>query len=95
MTAATTGVTYQSSVMRRRSGAPSSGCFVTQDGVMIMLAANNERQFVDLCAALGHAEWAVDPVGSNPGNALFMPMNCVNTLPRPFCCVRLQMGGAV
>ena len=31
------------------------------------------------------------PVGSNPGNALFMPMNCVNTLPRPFCCVRLQI----
>lgn len=42
------------------SRAPSSGCFATADGGWIMLAANNERQFRDLCAALGHAEWADD-----------------------------------
>lgn len=41
--------------------APSSGCFVSSDGGWIMLAANNERQFRYLCAALGHPEWADDP----------------------------------
>ena len=34
------------------SGAPSSGCYATQDG-LLMLAANNERQFVALCTAIG------------------------------------------
>ena len=43
------------------SRAPSSGCFETSDGSLIMLAANNERQFRDLCAVLGHPEWAEDP----------------------------------
>jgi crotonobetainyl-CoA:carnitine CoA-transferase CaiB-like acyl-CoA transferase len=42
------------------SRAPSSGCFASSDGVLIMLAANNERQFMDLCAVLGHAEWTED-----------------------------------
>ncbi len=43
------------------SRAPSSGCFECSDGELIMLAANNERQFADLCRALGHPEWAEDP----------------------------------
>ena len=48
------------------SRAPSSGCFATQDGSLLMLAANNERQFQDLCAALGHPEWTNDPRWANP-----------------------------
>jgi len=43
------------------SRSPSSGCFEGSDGELIMLAANNERQFTDLCRALGHPEWAEDP----------------------------------
>ena len=48
------------------SRAPSSGCFASSDGVLIMLAANNERQFMDLCAVLGHAEWTVDERWRHP-----------------------------
>ena len=48
------------------SRAPSSGCFEASDGVLIMLAANNERQFVDLCAVLGHPEWAEDARWQQP-----------------------------
>lgn len=42
------------------SRAPSSGCFEAGDGVLLMLAANNERQFADLCGVLGHPEWVED-----------------------------------
>src|SRR4030095_15323185 len=42
------------------SGAPSSGCYTTQDG-LLMLAANTERQFVALCTALGRPDLATDP----------------------------------
>ena len=48
------------------SGSPSSGCFTTGDGEHIMLAANNERQFADLCKGLGHPEWASDERWSGP-----------------------------
>ena len=48
------------------SRAPSSGCFAAADGVLIMLAANNERQFARLCAALGHPEWIEDPRWRHP-----------------------------
>ena len=48
------------------SRAPSSGCFKGSDGDLIMVAANNERQFTDLCRALGHAEWAEDPRWADP-----------------------------
>ena len=48
------------------SRAPSSGCFASSDGVLIMLAANNERQFMDLCAVLGHAEWTEDERWRHP-----------------------------
>jgi crotonobetainyl-CoA:carnitine CoA-transferase CaiB-like acyl-CoA transferase len=50
------------------SGSPSSGCFQSSDGVSIMLAANNERQFVDLCHVLGHGEWLEDPRWANSAN---------------------------
>lgn len=39
--------------------APSSGCFDTADG-LLAIAANNERQFRDLCAAIGQPELAAD-----------------------------------
>jgi crotonobetainyl-CoA:carnitine CoA-transferase CaiB-like acyl-CoA transferase len=48
------------------SRSPSSGCFVAADGVSLMLAANNERQFADLCAGLGHCEWVSDERWSDP-----------------------------
>jgi len=47
------------------SRAPSSGSFDTADGSVIALAANNERQFVDFCRALGHPEWSEDPRWNN------------------------------
>jgi len=42
------------------SRAPSSGCFTCSDGNLLMVAANNERQFADLCAAVEHAHWSED-----------------------------------
>lgn len=48
------------------SRAPSSGCFVTACGGLLMLAANNERQFADLCRVLGHPEWLDDPRWASP-----------------------------
>ena len=48
------------------SRTPSSGCFETRDGGLIMLAANNERQFKDLCRVLGHEEWVADPRWNSP-----------------------------
>lgn len=42
------------------SGSPSSGTYETQDG-LIMLAANNERQFQTLCRAIGRADLSEDP----------------------------------
>ncbi len=52
---ATTGNEYPKLGNGAASGAPSSGCFVTSDGSLLMLAANNERQFRDLCACVGVA----------------------------------------
>ena len=48
------------------SRAPSSGCFETADGSLIMLAANNERQFDLLCSVVGHPEWSSDPRWQDP-----------------------------
>ena len=48
------------------SRSPSSGCFAGSDGGLIMLAANNERQFMDLCTVLGHPEWAEDERWRHP-----------------------------
>lgn len=41
------------------SRSPSSGCFETEDG-LLAIAANNERQFRDLCATIGQPELADD-----------------------------------
>lgn len=58
---ATTGKDMPKLGNEAASRAPSSGCFEAADGSLIMLAANNERQFVNLCRALDHPEWADDP----------------------------------
>lgn len=41
------------------SGSASSGCFETGDG-LLSIAANNERQFHDLCRGIGRPELATD-----------------------------------
>ncbi|MEM7404229.1 MAG: CoA transferase [Pseudomonadota bacterium] len=66
VTTATTGQDLPPLGNEAASRAPSSGCFIAADGGMLMLAANNERQFRDLCAVAGHAEWADDPRWSAP-----------------------------
>ncbi len=63
---ATTGQDMPKLGNEAASQAPSSGCFKGSDGQQVMLAANNERQFADLCRALGHAEWATDPRWADP-----------------------------
>ena len=60
VTVATTGKDLPKLGNEAASRAPSSGCFSTRDGALLMLAANNERQFVSLCKVLGHPEWAED-----------------------------------
>ena len=66
VTTATTGQNMPPLGNEAASRAPSSGCFTCADGEMLMLAANNERQFKDLCKVLGHGEWADDPRWSEP-----------------------------
>jgi crotonobetainyl-CoA:carnitine CoA-transferase CaiB-like acyl-CoA transferase len=61
VTTATTGTDMPKLGNEAASQAPSSGCFKGSDGQQVMLAANNERQFADLCRALGHPEWTTDP----------------------------------
>jgi crotonobetainyl-CoA:carnitine CoA-transferase CaiB-like acyl-CoA transferase len=65
---ATTGQDLPKLGNEAASRAPSSGCFATQDGSLLMLAANNERQFADLCRVLGHPEWVDDPRWMNSAN---------------------------
>lgn len=65
-TVATTGRDLPKLGNEAASRSPSSGCFVAADGAQIMLAANNERQFGSLCAALGHPEWATDERWADP-----------------------------
>ena len=60
VTVANTGTELPKLGNEAASRAPSSGCFVTADGSLIMLAANNERQFELLCSAVGHPEWSSD-----------------------------------
>jgi crotonobetainyl-CoA:carnitine CoA-transferase CaiB-like acyl-CoA transferase len=47
------------------SGSPSSGVFATKDG-LLALAANHERQFRNLCAAVGRPELSSDPRYADP-----------------------------
>ena len=55
VTVATTGEDLPKLGNEAASRAPSSGCFATQGGDLLMLAANNQRQFSDLCEVLGHS----------------------------------------
>lgn len=55
-----TGATFKASGNEAWSQSPSSGAFETTDGIL-MIAANNERQFRDLCRALDLAEILDDP----------------------------------
>ena len=51
------------------SQSPSSGAFQTADGVL-MLAANNDRQFRQLCAATGRDDILADPRWSDPATRM-------------------------
>ena len=66
VTVATTGEDMPKLGNEAASRAPSSGCYATQGGDLLMLAANNQRQFVNLCEVLGHPEWAADPRWAEP-----------------------------
>jgi crotonobetainyl-CoA:carnitine CoA-transferase CaiB-like acyl-CoA transferase len=68
VTTATTGIENPPLGNEAASRAPSAGCFKGSDGKLLMLAANNERQFRDLCGCLGYAEWADDPRWAEPAN---------------------------
>jgi crotonobetainyl-CoA:carnitine CoA-transferase CaiB-like acyl-CoA transferase len=60
-----TGATFKASGNEAWSQSPSSGAFETTDGIL-MIAANNERQFRDLCRALDLAEVLDDPRFDTP-----------------------------
>jgi crotonobetainyl-CoA:carnitine CoA-transferase CaiB-like acyl-CoA transferase len=47
------------------SQSPSSGAFETRDG-LLMIAANNEKQFQALCAGIARPDILVDPRWSTP-----------------------------
>ena len=61
---ATTGKEIPKLGNEASSRAPSSGTFETADGILT-IAANNERQFKELCRALEHPEWSDDPRWEN------------------------------
>ncbi|MEZ5740064.1 MAG: CoA transferase [Burkholderiaceae bacterium] len=63
--ALTLGMQHRATGNEAHSRSPSSGAFETTDG-MLMVAANNERQFRDLCKALGHPEWLTDERWATP-----------------------------
>ena len=63
---ATTGVSPEPLGNEAASRSPSSGCFTCADGELLMLAANNERQFRDLCACVGHADVLDDVRWASP-----------------------------
>jgi crotonobetainyl-CoA:carnitine CoA-transferase CaiB-like acyl-CoA transferase len=62
-----TGATFTASGNEAWSQSPSSGAFETTDGIL-MIAANNERQFRDLCRALDLAPLLQDPRFDDPAN---------------------------
>jgi CoA:oxalate CoA-transferase len=49
------------------SGSPSSGVFATKDG-LLALAANQERQFRQLCSVLGRPDLVSDERYAEPAN---------------------------
>ncbi len=60
-----TGATFKASGNEAWSRSPSSGAFETTDG-LLMIAANNERQFRDLCRAIDLAPLLEDPRFGDP-----------------------------
>ena len=66
VTVATTGQDLPTLGDDAASRAPLSHSCATRGGELLMLAANNERQFADLCEVLGHSEWAQDPRWAEP-----------------------------
>jgi crotonobetainyl-CoA:carnitine CoA-transferase CaiB-like acyl-CoA transferase len=60
-----TGATFQASGNEAWSRSPSSGAFETTDG-LLMIAANNERQFRDLCRAIDLAPLLEDSRFDDP-----------------------------
>ena len=66
VTVATTGRDMPKLGNEAASRAPSSGCFETMDGSLLMLAANNEKQFLSVCKALGGEWWLSDSRWMNP-----------------------------
>ena len=66
VTVATTGRDMPKLGNEAASRAPSSGCFETMDGSLLMLAANNEKQFLAVCKALGGEWWLSDSRWMNP-----------------------------
>jgi crotonobetainyl-CoA:carnitine CoA-transferase CaiB-like acyl-CoA transferase len=62
-----TGATFTASGNEAWSQSPSSGAFETTDGIL-MIAANNERQFRDLCKAIDLAHLLEDPRFDDPEN---------------------------
>ena len=57
---ATTGADLPKLGNEAASRAPSSGFFADNSGGYLVLAANTQRQFEDLCTAIGHPEWVTD-----------------------------------
>jgi crotonobetainyl-CoA:carnitine CoA-transferase CaiB-like acyl-CoA transferase len=60
-----TGATFTASGNEAWSQSPSSGAFETTDGIL-MIAANNERQFQDLCRAIDLGDVLADPRFGDP-----------------------------
>jgi crotonobetainyl-CoA:carnitine CoA-transferase CaiB-like acyl-CoA transferase len=60
-----TGATFTASGNEAWSQSPSSGAFETTEGIL-MIAANNERQFRDLCRAIELGELLEDPRFDDP-----------------------------
>jgi crotonobetainyl-CoA:carnitine CoA-transferase CaiB-like acyl-CoA transferase len=60
-----TGATFTASGNEAWSRSPSSGAFETTEGTL-MIAANNERQFHDLCQAIGLPQLLDDPRFDTP-----------------------------
>lgn len=62
---ATRGTDHPATGNEAFSKSPSSGAFATTDGTL-MIAANNERQFANMCKALGREDILDDPKWGKP-----------------------------
>lgn len=79
----TTGWEAKPSGNEAWSQSPSSGAFETTDGIL-MIAANNDRQFGRLCAAIGREDILTDPRWAEPdarrANALALREELASTI---------------